>query len=203
MAIFKDEFINIKVEEKEDLVNAEWVWVKGYKATPADMVCFGHRYELGVTYEMSAEDIELCKNGYHFCLKLENVLNYRSIGKGMRFFEVEAQAPRARVIEAKLSRKDKLVAKSIRLVRELTADEVFAVTPYRDFTEEEKAHAMQTSPGRVVKNRRKKELVALGYSELLSAYFADNGKYEIAKAVASQPELSMEMKILAICTLDD
>ena len=63
--------------------------MKGYKGMDKDMKCRGMQYEIGKTYHVDGE-IEICKNGLHFCEKLYDVFDYYG-RDGNRFFEVEAK----------------------------------------------------------------------------------------------------------------
>lgn len=39
----------------------------GYKAFCADMTCINHHYQVGETYTMPEEDVNICESGFHFC----------------------------------------------------------------------------------------------------------------------------------------
>ena len=70
---------------------AEWVWVEGYKGTDKNMCCKDYQYILGATHSLpDEEEVELCKNGFHLCLNLNEVFNFYPIGEGNRFFKVQA-----------------------------------------------------------------------------------------------------------------
>ena len=166
----------IKVDiTQEDVMNAiktieeeEYIWVKGFKGTDKDMRCKGdYQYELGKQFDLDA-DVEpvTCSKGFHFCKDLESVFRYYKIGDGNRFFEVEALVKKS-ALESKnksnvcagldqwskmymsfTNYDDKYAAKSIRFVRELTADEVFETvtdSDVREWAEEQKKRAMETS----------------------------------------------------------
>ena len=88
----------------------------GYKATNADMTCKGHKFELGKWYEIDGE-IELCKRGFHFCVSPSGVYAYYT-STDVRVFECEAEQVMECPIE--VGADSKLVAKRIRLTREIT-----------------------------------------------------------------------------------
>ena len=206
----------IKTLEEE-----EYIWVKGFKGTEKDMSCKGYRYELGKQFDLD-DDINpvLCEKGFHFCKNLENVFRYYKIGDGNRFFEVKALVKKSDwYSEQKKNRTcnlyqpysylpgfivsdDKYAAKSIRFIRELNVDEVFkSVTDSEvlGWTEEQKKRAMETSINVVRRDIRAFELCAAGYSTAFAKYISiDEGRYMTAMAMASLPDVSMDVKVMAI-----
>lgn len=216
--IMQEDVMNtIKTVEKD-----EYIWVKGFKGTDKDMRCQDdYQYELGKQFDLN-EDVEpmVCSKGFHFCKKLENVFKFYKIGDGNRFFEVEALVKKSDWdSEQKKNRtrdpyypygylpgfsgsKDKYAAKSIRFIRELTVDEVFEVTSdeeVRGWAEEQKKRAMETSIAAVRAEVREFELCAAGYSPVFSKYIAgDTGRYKTAIAMSSLPDVSMDVKVMAI-----
>ena len=222
-AVIKDDIT------QEDITNAikiieeeEWIWVKGFKGTDKDMRCKDdYQYELGKQFDLDdGINPVLCEKGFHFCKKLESVFQYYKIGNGNRFFEVEALVKKSDLEPKNKSNvcagldqwskmymsfanyDDKYAAKSIRFVRELTADEVFETVTDRDvreWAEEQKKRAMETSISAVRKEVREFELCAAGYSPAFSKYIAgDTGRYNTAMAMASLPDVSMDVKVMAI-----
>ena len=207
----------IKTLEEE-----EYIWVKGFKGTEKDMSCKGYRYELGKQFDLD-DDINpvLCEKGFHFCKNLENVFRYYKIGDGNRFFEVKALVKKSDwYSEQKKNRTcnlyqpysylpgfivsdDKYAAKSIRFIRELSVDEVFGALgtdcDVRGWTEEQKKRAMETSINTVRRDIRAFELCAAGYSPAFAKYISvDAGRYATAMAMASLPDVSMDVKVMAI-----
>ena len=207
----------IKTLEEE-----EWIWVKGFKGTEKDMSCKGYRYELGKQFDLD-DDINpvLCEKGFHFCKNLENVFRYYKIGDGNRFFEVKALVKKSDwYSEQKKNRTcnlyqpysylpgfivsdDKYAAKSIRFIRELSVDEVFGALgtdcDVRGWTEEQKKRAMETSINTVRRDIRAFELCAAGYSPAFAKYISvDAGRYVTVMAMASLPNVSMDIKVMAI-----
>ena len=219
-AVIKDDIT------QEDVMNAiksieeeEYIWVKGFKGTNKDMRCQDdYQYELGKQFDLDA-DVEpvICSKGFHFCKRLENVFNYYKIGDGNRFFEVEALIKKSDLEpknKSKLDQRskldmsfanydDKYAAKSIRFIRELTMDEVFEALgtdcDVREWADEQKKRAMETSISAVRKEVREFELCAAGYSPAFSKYIAgETGRYNTAMAMASLPDVSMDVKVMAI-----
>ena len=193
----------------------EYIWVKGFKGTEKDMSCKGYQYELGKQFDLD-EGIEpdICHTGFHFCKNLENVFRYYDIGDGHRFFEVEALVKKsdlnpeqrknnAGYLLPHINNNDKYAAKSIRFIRELTIDEVFGTVltdcEVREWTDEQKKRAMETSIAAVRTKIREFELCAAGYSSVFAKYIAgDTGRYITAIAMASLPDVSMDVKVMAI-----
>lgn len=112
----------------------EWIWVEGYKGLTDSMT--GHnnfQFELNKEYNVE-EPVEICKNGFHFCLELKDVFHYYSWEKNHRnrYFKVKAlvreqDADRYGERDANCygpyinySLIDKLVAKQIILTEEIT-----------------------------------------------------------------------------------
>lgn len=205
------------VQEKDtDVPEEEWIWVTGYKGMDKDMQCHGgFQYELGTRYDMpEGEKIEACESGYHLCLKMHDVFSHVVIGRGNRFFEVRALVRKKDFDEYGKVKKDesryswmlgniyivnKLAAKSIEIVRELSVDEIMEHVPAaKDWCDEYKKMAITTGI-EVVQNLVKVDkLTELGYSNTFAHWLVNNGKYDIAKAVGSQEGLSMDMKVLCI-----
>ena len=90
--------------------------MSGYKGFEADMTCRGFQYEVGKTYEMDGE-IEPCRRNFHFCRNMADVLNYYK-AEGCRYAKVEALG---KIIDGE----GKSVTNRIRIVKELTKEEVF------------------------------------------------------------------------------
>ena len=214
---------------QEDVMNViktieeeEYIWVKGFKGTDKDMRCKGdYQYELGKQFDLDA-DVEpaTCSKGFHFCKDLESVFCYYKIGDGNRFFEVEALVKKSALesknksnVRAELEQRskmymsfanydDKYAAKSIRFVRELTVDEVFEAVSnkeVREWADEQKKRAMETSIDTVRREIRAFDLCAAGYSPAFAKYISiDEGRYKTAMAMASLTDVSMDVKVMAI-----
>ena len=213
----------IKVDiTQEDVMNTiktveeeEYIWVKGFKGTDKDMRCKGdYQYELGKQFDLDADaEPATCSKGFHFCKNLKNVFRYYKLGDGNRFFEVEALVKKSDLEPTGLDQwsktymsfanyDDKYAAKSIRFIRELTVNEVFetvADSDIREWTDEQKKRAMETSIRAVKAEVREFELCAAGYSPAFSKYIAgDTDRYKTAMAMASLTDVSMDVKVMAI-----
>lgn len=93
--------------------------MKAYKAFNPDMTCRGFQYEIGKTYEIKGEPI-MCARGFHACLNLETVFRYYSPYKKPILCEVEVLGD---VVHGRFF-DDKVITNKIKIVRELTEDEV-------------------------------------------------------------------------------
>ena len=92
--------------------------MKGYKALNQEMrAAHGNKmqFELGKTYSVDGEVIP-CKNGFHFCEKIEYLNCWYDIVHS-RIFEVEADG----II---IKSEGKYVAERIKLVRELSKEDI-------------------------------------------------------------------------------
>lgn len=197
-------------EVKEEHKKAEeWIWVDGYKGMDRDMQCLNNfQYEIGKTYDMpEGSTIELCDNGFHFCMKLSDVFRYFNVGCGNRFFQVRALVRKGDADKygeyewgegSFMPRIDKLAAKSIEIVRELTVDEILEPFGCHEWDDGYKKMALSVSIDAARYTMKIDKLTDLGYSLSFSQWLVNNKKYEIAKAVGSQTDLSMDMKCLMI-----
>lgn len=91
--------------------------MKGYKAFLSDMTTrYGDNtvYEVGKTYAVEGE-VRICENGYHFCKKCVDVYDYYN--KPCRICEVS-------VTGAVQTQGNKSVGRRLKILRELTADEI-------------------------------------------------------------------------------
>lgn len=210
-----------KSSKNKKTENEEWIWVEGYKGTDKNMVCRDYQYELGKQFDMTeGADIKECSSGFHLCKDLKDVFNYVSIGDRNRFFKVHALVRKAdydRYGTVKSPRDtrafyygsiptyDKLVAKSIVFISELTPDEVFAPMgdTCKDWSTEDKILAMKVGCAPVAGNIKTRKLIALGYSEPFARYIVNETLYDVAYAVGTQEDLSMDMKVAFIMRGDD
>lgn len=105
-----------------NLLNKDYVIVEGYKATNKDMTCRGFQYELGKTHTIEGEP-EMCYKGFHFCLKLKDTFQYYHISVS-RFFKVKAMVKREDILKFNADKDDKMVAKEIELIEEVSFEEM-------------------------------------------------------------------------------
>ena len=91
--------------------------MKGYKAFDSDLTCRSMQYEVGKEYTHDG-DISLCEQGFHFCEQLTDCYQYYD--SKSRICEVEALG------EVKTD-DTKSVTDHIRIVRELTREEIVAL----------------------------------------------------------------------------
>lgn len=198
------------ISEEPKFNDETWIWVEGFKGTNKDMQ--GHdnyQFEIGKRYDMP-EDVKIvdCHAGFHLSLKMADVFKHYDIGDGNRFFKVRALVRKSDY--EKYGEKtgygyfgptlrDKLASKSIEFIEELGIDEIFWDTDHADWSEEKKKIALIKGIKYVEKEDEVDELVELGYSRPFATYIVHNkNDGAVAKAVASQPDLSMDMKALMI-----
>lgn len=92
--------------------------VKGYKGFRDDLSCRGFKYEIGKEFIHNGR-IEPCKSGFHFCRELKDVNDYYTLAdENTRICEVEA-------LGDVIDEENKTVTNKIKIVRELTKNEVF------------------------------------------------------------------------------
>lgn len=209
---FGEDLAKEKAPSKPSEPAEEWIWINGYKGTDRDMKCRDYQFELNKCFDISDDKkVEMCEHGFHLCARLDKVYGYYRIGNGNRFFEVKALVRKKDYYnlgpqyirdpygyDEFIRENDKLVAKSIIFTRELTFDEIVNDRICTDWTDEQKKLALEIG----VKNAAAKigfeTLVSLGYSDTFAQLLIDMGKYDIAKAVGSQEDLSMDMKVYVI-----
>lgn len=217
--LYLDNIPNLKEEPKETedkpKEEVEWMWVEGYKGTEASMMCRDVQFELGKRYDMPEDaKIESCRSGYHLCLNLQDVFDYYSLGGGHRYFKVRALVRASDVAMYGKSEKlsglygmtfntkpiNKLAAKSIEFISEVSRDDVLAAYggDFSEFTEEEKDLVLTVDIAKAVRSVQRRKLVALGYSYKFATYIVTRDKFEVAYAVGSQTDLSMDMKCMII-----
>lgn len=89
--------------------------MKGYKAFNSDWTCKGFQYKVGETYTTKGE-LEICKNGFHFCNKIIDCFNYYFFDGETRIAEVESLGEVIRGDE-------KNVTNKIKIIREIPLEE--------------------------------------------------------------------------------
>lgn len=208
--------VTVKSESAETPKEEKWVWVSGYKGLDKDMKAYNDfQYEMDKLYIMpDGEPVEACHGGFHLSLKLEDLYDYKSIGSGNRFFECSAL-----VRESDLekygkpdpnycygfvfcgAKVDRLAAKSIRLVRELSADEIlYHIEGSDEWPEYVKEMAIAESIDAAKKELKIVTMTKMGYARPLAEYIVndDDDGYKLAVALDSQPGISMDTKVNAI-----
>lgn len=209
-----DDAISTHTTPSEPPKEEEWIWVEGYKGTERDMSCRGYQYEIGPKYSIAdGEEVVECFNGFHLSLNLKDVFNYYPIGEGHRFFKVRALVrttdyteydtrPRhvvGDVVYYDSYPRDKLVAKSIIFLSEITVDEILKGTDVGNLPEQYKQVAIDVDIISAVNNYRKDILIEDGYSEPFALHIVNKtDKFQIAHAIGSQKDVSMDIKVLTI-----
>jgi PPE-repeat protein len=95
--------------------------IRGYKVFNPDMTCRSFKFEVGKEYKHNGE-IEICKKGFHFCVKASHCFSYYDFNSENKVCEVEA-------VGQVLTHQDdsKICTDHIRIIRELTWQEVLQV----------------------------------------------------------------------------
>ena len=177
------------------------------------------QYDLGKQYDMpEGEAVEACTSGFHMCMKLEDVYDYYPIGKSNRFFECRALVRKSDlekygkvdgssfyvtlIVGGKVN---KLAAKSIELTRELSVDEILDHKSEAGLWPEYiKGMAIQEGIEAAETEWHIIHMTEMGYARPLAEYICKSekcrhlGGYELAVALDSQPDISMDTKINAI-----
>ena len=92
--------------------------MRGYKMMESDMTCRGFQYEIGKEYFLE-DELEICKNGFHFCENPFDCLEYyNNINGNKRLFLVE-------VFGEVITKDDKSVTNKIKIVEEIKDVEKF------------------------------------------------------------------------------
>ena len=201
-----------------DTPEEKWTWVTGYKGLDKDMKAYGDfQYEMDKLYIMpDGETVEACHGGFHLCLKLEDLYNYKFIGSSNRFFECSALV-REKDLEQYGKANggwrmngmfmsphavDKLAAKSIRLIRELSVDEILAhIEGVNEWPEYIKEMAIGEGVPAAQKELKLITMTKMGYARPLAEYICnhcDSSGYDLAVALDAQPGISMDTKVAAI-----
>lgn len=204
-------------EEKAE--DVEWIWIDGYKGTDKNMVCRDYQFAIGEMFEMPKDaKIETCESGFHFCCKLGNVFTHYQVSNGNRFFKVKGLVRKSDLennalklassdpwARATASMTDKLAAKAIIFMSELSHEEILKARALDidGWTKEDMALAIEKGPGEVIRRINTQKLIAQGYSAHFAEYLTRSGKFDVAYAVGSQEDLSMDFKVMAIFTNDD
>ena len=201
-----EESINVETGKIE-----EWIWIDGFKGTDSDMKCRDYQFRIGETFTVSNEkEVKLCEYGFHLCATLKDVFNYYPIGDNHRFFKVKALVRKEDYnnlgpvyFTSTYSLKtyginNKIAAKSIIFIEELSVDEILKNRVPKDWTDEQKNLAIRIGIKGAKEIIYVNKLVSIGYSETFARYCFENDFTDIALTVGSQEGLSMDMKVWAI-----
>lgn len=196
--------INLDKPKEED----NWIWVEGYKGVTKDLRAYnGFQYELHKEYSLKDnEKAILCESGFHFCLKLSDVLNYYGLKNNNRFFKVMALVQESEYNKYGQydywSRRDKLAAKSIVLTEEVPLEEVLECFykklcgDIERLPEEYNEIIYQHGYEEAKQIYNNKLLINAGYSECFAAIICEQDQnVKKALAIASQEGVSMDMKV--------
>lgn len=184
-------------EEKE-----EWVWVEGYKGTDRFMRCRDYQFSLREQFDMpEGEPIIECQSGFHLCPSLSRVFAFYAIADSNRFFRVRALVRKRDADKLNmLYNQDKLVAKSIVFLSELTTDEIFkdAYINTEGWTDKDKIEAREEGCTTIDRRVKTRTLIGLGYSESVAEYIVDHNQFLLAKMLGQQTDISMDTKFICL-----
>jgi hypothetical protein len=63
--------LNLQIESNQRI---------GYKGFNADWTCRGFQYKVGQTYTMPKENVQMCRQGFHYCTNINDVgLYYNNV----------------------------------------------------------------------------------------------------------------------------
>ena len=151
------------------------IWVEGFKGTDENMCCREFQYELNKEFVCEGK-VSICKNGFHFCTYLGQVINYHyKLNIKNRYFKVKALIP----LEDSKHKEDKYVAKKIILLEEIGYDQLekYIRAEYPSITSEEDwIKCKEIGYEEFCRNNFKKEMFKYGYSEtFIDVLFDDKG----------------------------
>jgi hypothetical protein len=89
-----------------------------YKATDANMRCKGYQFVLGEWSEPIKGELEMCKNGYHFCEQPSGVWAYYS-AEGTRVFKCEVKDA---IFSKEPGADAKSICRQVKLIEEIEID---------------------------------------------------------------------------------
>lgn len=220
---FIDEFSGktyTKMTLTPESIIEEWIWVEGYKGTYSDMTCNGYQYELGKQYDIEKGTVvKECSNGFHLCLKLEDVFNYYGIGGRNRFFKVKALVRKSEYDTYGQYEpgaggfrfggiRNKLAATSIIFTEEASMEELCEAARKhwrdipKDMPDKYIQMAFESDVHEASRAYIKDTLIEDGYSVVFTNFIVEDmpDKFEVAHAVASLEDLSMDVKVMTIMT---
>lgn len=204
-------FSQEKTEENAE--KKEWIWVEGYKGTDKDMKCRDFQFEIGKEYSLPEdEEPVLCEKGFHLCLKLSDVFKYYDICNNNRFFKVKALVEKTEVEKQTSTSNsilcwsnvsynlDKLVAKSIVFIEELSIDEIFKDSDIANLPLEYKEFAIENGIKEAQKKFMKDKLTT-AYGDKLAYYIVEHEDLKtvaLANALADNNDLTLYEKLSLI-----
>ena len=219
-ALFKAEDPKPAPEPKKE----EWIWVEGYKGTDKDMKCRDFQYEIGGAYHIDDEkEVKACSGGFHLCLNLEDVFRYYEVNNGNRYFKVKALVRkqdyelygklqtteytlhgRTIYLPNPFSSNDKLAAREIIFLEEVETSVLYAAIReisgyFKEASDDIIKTAINQGVSYAVEVVKVNILVEDGYSLPFAKYIVgETSKYEKAHMLASQKDISMDVRVLTI-----
>lgn len=180
-----------------------YMWVDGYKRTDLNMRCKNNfQYEIGKIYSIEGEPM-LCKKGYHFCLSLDDCLNYASDlwSQDNRFFHVKGYV-KIDDFDSYGTIKgfrimDKLCAKEIMVVSEVSNDELLqAIKCKYDKVSSFEDLINYKSYDDLIATQIVNILIQYNFTELFSRMYADSVLNKFKKQSIGQIQKKIEAIVL-------
>ncbi len=115
---------NNKCEVLKDYQNENGEMKEGYtfKAFNSKLQGWGgYQYEVGKTYEIPEEELEICKRGYHSCYYPYNVWNFYARSNSNRYALVKVEKKIVKHI-------NKIASNKITIVKEISVDEFMTLS---------------------------------------------------------------------------
>ena len=114
----------------------------GYKAFDKNFCCRDFQFEVGKTYKHDG-DLKICESGFHFCLEPLAVFQYYLPANGNRYALVEATG---KIIFAQ-DETYKATTDEIKIVKELSLDELIATVSKKDAHNNTDDYSVATNTG--------------------------------------------------------
>ena len=101
--------------------------MKAFKALNNDWTCNSFKFEVGKEYEHPGT-VKMCESGFHACISPADILKYYDLIQYNKFAEVECEG-----VVGPQSDCSKIAAKKIRIVKELSFEEMVAAIKNFDY----------------------------------------------------------------------
>ena len=204
----------------------EWIWVEGYKGVNGDLT--GHdKFKFEINKMVSVEGkVEKCNNGFHLCRRLKDVFNYYNPIKrnSMRIFKVKALVRKNEWEELPITDEDqyktepkrgyygyyedpidKIAAKSIELIEEISIEEVFQayikicdigiIIDHMDLAKEFYVGSQLLGIDSLQEFKKFILTTKYHYSSEMSNYILTKNKLDVAIAFGAENSLTMYEKL--------
>ena len=108
--------------------------IKAYKAMSWEYTCYANfKYEVGRTYSMPGSWVDMCVRGFHCCRNLADCYTFYDCDGRTRICEVEVWGIVFEDKDQVFQNGAKLCANNIKIIRELSLDEIYKKLKTRNF----------------------------------------------------------------------